>query len=107
MQNYKARYTKKAARDIFNIIKNEEAFLRAYDEIYLKICPLYNGKIESERQKKRASYFEKLQNDIKFYLYDFDYLDKKYLDCAYCLINQYGKQCIVDLDTLYDIFYNC
>lgn len=107
MQNYKARYTKKAASDIFNIIKNDDDFLRAFDKIYLKTCPQYNGKIESERQKKRAAYFEKLQNDINFYLYDFDYLDKKYLDCAYCLINQYGKQCIVDLDTLYDIFCDC
>lgn len=107
MQNYKARYTKKAAQDIFNIIKNDDDFLRAFDKIYIKTCPQYNCKIESERQKKRASYFEKLQNDIKFYLYDFDYLDKKYLDCAYCIIKQYGRDCIVDLDTLYDIFCDC
>lgn len=107
MQNYKARYTKKAARDIFNIIKNDDDFLRAFDKIYLKTCPLYNGKIESERQKKRAAYFDKLQKDITFYLYDFDYLDKKYLDCAYCIIKQYGRDCIVDLDTLYDIFCDC
>lgn len=107
MQNYKARYTKKAARDIFNIIKNDDDFLRAFDKIYLKFCPLYNGKIESERQKKRAAYFEKLQNDITFYLYDFDYLDKKYLDISYCIIKQYGRDYIVDLDTLYSIFCDC
>lgn len=107
MQNYKARYTKKAMQDIFNCVVNDDDFLRAFDKIYLKTCPQYNGKIESERQQKRASYFDKLQKDITFYLYDFDYLDKKYLDCAYCLINQYGKQCIVDLDTLYDIFCDC
>ena len=106
MQNYKARYTKKAARDIFNIIKDNDGFLRAFDKIYLKSCPQYNSKIKSEKLKNRAAYFEKLQNDIKFYLYDFDYLDKKYLDCTYCIINQCGRDCIVDLDTLYNIFCN-
>lgn len=107
MQNYKAKFTKKAMRDIFNIIKDDDDFLRAYDKIYLKTCPQYNGKIESQRNEKRLSYIKKLQHDITFYLCDFDYLDKKYLDCAYCIIKQYGRECVVDLDTLYDIFCDC
>lgn len=107
MQNYKAKYTKKAARDIFNIIKDNDCFLRAFDKIYLKTCPLYNGKIDTERQKKCAAYIKKLQDDIAFYLYDFDYLDKQYLDVSYCIIKQYGRDCIVDLDTLYNIFCDC
>lgn len=100
----KARFTKKAAQDIFDYIVDDDDFLRAFDMIYLKTCPQYDSKIESMRQEKRRAYIKKLQDDIKFYLYDFDYLDKKYLDISYCIIKQYGKQCIVDLDTLYDIF---
>lgn len=107
MQNYKARYTKKAASDIFNIIKDDDCFLRAYDKIYLKTCPQYDYRIDSMRLEKRAAYIKKLQDDIKFYLYDFDYLDKKYLDVSYCIIKQYGRDCIVDLDTLYNIFCDC
>ena len=107
MQNYKARYTKKATQDIFDYLVNDDDFLRAFDKIYLKTCPQYNDKIESERQKKRAAYIKKLQDDIKFYLYDFDYLDKQYLDTSYCIIKQYGRARIVDLDTLYSIFCDC
>lgn len=100
----KARFTKKAAQDIFDYIVDDDGFLRAFDMIYLKTCPQYDSKNESMRQEKRRAYIKKLQDDIKFYLYDFDYLDKKYLDISYCIIKQYGKQCIVDIDTLYDIF---
>lgn len=100
----KARYTKKAAQDIFNIIKDDDDFLRAFDKIYLKTCPQYDSKIESIRQEKRRAYIKKLQDDIKFYLYNFDYLDKQYLDISWLLIKQYGRARIVDLDTLYDIF---
>lgn len=107
MQNYKAKYTKKAVRDIFNIIKNDDDFIKAFDKIYLKTCPQYDYKIDSMRLEKLRAYFEKLQNDITFYLYDFDYLDKKYLDISYCIIKQYGRDCIVDLDTLYSIFCDC
>ena len=103
----KAKYTKKALYDIYNLIKDDEDFLRAFDKIYLKDHPLYDGKFANQRNEKRLAYIEKLKSDITFYLYDFDYLDKKYLDSSYCLINQYGKQCIVDLDTIYDIFCDC
>ena len=103
----KAKYTKKAMQDIFNILKNDNDFLRAFDKIYQKICPHYNGNCENQRQEKANAYFDKLKKDITFYLYDFDYLDKKYLDISYCIINQYGRACIIDLDCIYDIFCDC
>lgn len=106
MNKYKAKYTKKAFAAIFDNIKDDPDFLRAFDKIYAAKNPGYDPKSESQRAEKRAAYLDKLGKDITFYLYDFDYLEKPYLDISHMVIRQCGRDCLVDLDTIYDIFAN-
>lgn len=52
----------------------------------------------------RNEYRKMLAACITDYLYNFDYLDAEYLDISYLRIKQHGRACLVDLDTIYDIF---
>lgn len=106
MNKNKAKYTKKAFAEIFAALRDDKDFLAAFDKIYARQNPNYDYKIESQRAEKRAAYLDKLGKDITFYLYDFDYLDKPYLDISHMVIRQCGRDCLVDIDTIYDIFAN-
>jgi hypothetical protein len=99
------KYTKKAAREIFAALENDQDFKDLFLKYWTRKHPNDNQiKRESDRAAMRAEYFEILRDCIACYLCDFDYLDKQYLDVAHLVIMQYGKPAIVDLDSLYDLF---
>ena len=101
----KARFTKKAFNDIFNYLRDDGDFCDLFREYWGKKNP--NKSLierESQRDFMRREYFDILGDCIKDYLYNFDYLDKEYLDISWLRIKQNGRFVLVDIDTIYDIF---
>lgn len=102
-----ARYTKKAFNTIYNALRDDSDFLDAFREYWGKKYPERNAAFyETDRAAMGNEYKKTLGDCITDYLYNFDYLDKEYLDISWLRIKQYGRFVLVDCDTLYDIFMN-
>ena len=99
-----AKYTKKAFNDIFNFLRDDDDFCDLFRKYWGQKYPGKKAIYENDRALMRREYFDILGDCIKDYLYNFDYLDKEYLDISWLKIKQYGRLCLVDLDTIYDIF---
>lgn len=103
----KARFTKRAFNDIFNYLRDDGDFLDAFREYWGKKYPERNAAFyETDRAAMGNEYKKTLGDCITDYLYDFDYLDKEYLDISWLRIKQNGRFVLVDCDTIYDIFTN-
>lgn len=103
----KARFTKKAFNDIFNYLRDDGDFMDAFREYWGKKYPERNAAFyETDRAAMGNEYKKTLGDCITDYLYNFDYLDKEYLDISWLRIKQNGRFVLVDIDTIYDIFMN-
>lgn len=100
----KAKFTKKAKAAIFAALENDNDFKGVFLEHWKRTHPNANLHYETHRIDAGQKYREILGDSITSYLYDGEYLDKKYLDASYLTIQQYGRTVIIDLDEIYALF---
>ena len=100
----KAKFTKNAKAEILNYLRDDDEFTGLFLEYWKRTHPNANLFIETQRIDAGKKYLEILGDCITSYLYDGEYLDKKYLDISWLEIQQYGRTVIVDLDEIYALF---
>ena len=97
-------FTKKTYKEIFNNLKNDSDFTEYFAEQYNKANPAETIPTETKRAGMRALYLRILEDSIRSYLYNCDFLDRAYLDISWLRVYQFGKVKYVDLDTIWDMF---